>query len=385
MTGKLFDAPVSRKTILRGVKRLVVKVGSGVLARESVKLHRPTIERLSGEISSLKQRGFEVVLVSSGAILAGMDQLDLHERPRSLPLKQAVAAVGQSRLMRAYEEAFGAHGQKVAQVLLTQEDVRHRGRYLNARHTLLALLELRVIPIINENDTVAVEEIRFGENDILSALVAGLVDADLLIVLTDTDGLFTADPRRNSSARLVPFLYPGKADISFWAGESASPLGSGGMSSKVEAAKKAASSGIPTVVANGLKEAVLARLLDGEELGTLFYPEPSRMGSRKRWLAFASHPKGRIAVDKGAKAALVQRGKSLLPSGVLAAVKPFEAGDVVSLVDESGVEFARGLVNYTSEEVERIKGLKSSQIQAVLGQKPYDEVIHRDNLVILGG
>lgn len=362
---------------------MVVKVGSGVLANGGLTLHRPTIERLSGELSNLRAKGLEVVLVSSGAILAGMGKLELRERPRSIPLKQAAAAVGQSQLMQAYEEAFSASGQKAAQVLLTQEDFHHRTRYLNARNTLLTLLTLHVIPIINENDTVAVEEIRFGDNDILSALVAGLVDADLLIILTDTDGLFTSDPRKDPSARLIPVVDPRKAQVSFWAGESASPFGIGGMSSKVEAARKAAASGIPTIVANGFKEAILQRILDGEETGTLFYPETSRMGGRKRWLAFASRPKGQIVVDEGAKAALIHHGKSLLPSGVVAALKAFEAGDVVSLMGEDGIEFARGLTNYSSREVEQIKGLKSFEIEAVLDHKPYDEVVHRDNLVIL--
>lgn len=372
----------SRRAILKGVRRLIVKVGSSVLAHGGLTLHRPTLERLSGELSTLRTKGFEVVLVSSGAILAGMGKLELRERPRSIPLKQAAAAVGQSQLMQAYEEAFSASGQKVAQVLLTQEDFSHRTRYLNARNTLLTLLSLHVIPIINENDTVAVEEIRFGDNDILSALVAGLVDADLLIILTDTDGLFTSDPRKNPDAQLIPVVDPRKAPVSFWAGESASPFGIGGMSSKVEAARKAAASGIPTIVANGFKEAILQRILDGEEEGTFFSPEASRMRGRKRWLAFASRPKGQIVVDEGAKAALIHHGKSLLPSGVVATLKTFEAGDVVSLLGEDGSEFARGLTNYSSKEVEQIKGLKSSEIETILNHKPYDEVVHRDNLVI---
>ena len=373
----------SRWTILKGVKRLVVKVGSGVLARGDLTLHRPTIERLSNELSNLRAKGLEVVLVSSGAILAGMGKLELRERPRSIPLKQAAAAVGQSQLMQAYEEAFGTFGQKVAQVLLTQEDFHHRTRYLNARSTLFMLLTLHVIPIVNENDTVVVEENKFGDNDILSALVAGHVDADLLIILTDMDGLFTSDPRKDPSARLIPVIHPRHATVSFWAGEPASPVSVGGMSSKVKAARKAAASGIPTIVASGFKESILTRILVGEEIGTLFYPEASRMGGRKRWLAFASRPKGQIIVDEGAKAALVHHGKSLLPSGVVAALKSFEKGCVVSLMGEDGVEFARGPPKYSSQEVEQPKGLKSFEIEAALGHKPYDEVVHRDNLVIV--
>ncbi len=380
------DQPsLDRAGLFKGVRCLVVKVGSGVLSKGEFRLHRPTIERLSGELASLRHQGLQVVLVSSGAILAGMDHLGLTTRPKSIPLKQAAAAVGQSWLMRAYEEAFQAYDQKVAQILLTQEDFRYRHRYLNARNTLLALLKLQVLPIVNENDTVAVEEIRFGENDILSALVAQLVDADLLIILTDMDGLFTADPRKDPSAGLIPLVPPRGFEGPFWTGGETSLTGVGGMEAKVKAAQKAAASGIPVIVANGLKEAILSRILQGEEVGTLFVPAVSRMGSRKRWLAFASHPKGRIVVDEGAKMALVHRGKSLLPSGIKAVSKSFKAGDVVGLVGEDGIEFARGLANYSAEEVERIKGKKSTEIEAILGQKPYDEVVHRDNLVILKG
>lgn len=374
-----------RAVILQGLKRLVVKVGSGVLSKKGMGLHKATIEWLAGELSSMQAKGLQVVLVSSGAILAGIDKLNLKGWPRGLPLKQAAAAVGQSRLMQTYEEAFQPFGRKVAQILLTWEDFHHRHRYLNARNTLFTLLKLGVIPIINENDTVAVEEIRFGENDILSALVAQLVDADLLIILTDIDGLFTADPQKDPSARLIPVVHPRRSEAALWAAEEAGPTGMGGMGAKVEAAKKAAASGIWAIIANGLKEAILAQILQGEEVGTLFVPEASRMGSRKRWLAFASHPKGQVVVDEGAKAALVQRGKSLLPSGVRAVSGAFEAGDVISLAGEDGVEFARGLASYSVHEVEKIKGLKSSEIEKALGSKPYDEVIHRDNLVVLNG
>ncbi|MBI3988441.1 MAG: glutamate 5-kinase [candidate division NC10 bacterium] len=374
---------IDRAVLLKGIRRVVVKVGSGVLSNGGFRLHHPTLERLSGELVSLRHQGLQVVLVSSGAILAGMDHLGLTKRPKSIPLKQAAAAVGQNRLMWAYEEAFQSCGQKAAQILLTQEDFRYRHRYLNARNTLFALLKLQVIPIINENDTVAVEEIKFGDNDILSALVAQLVDADLLVILTDMDGLFTADPRKDPSARLIPLVPPKGPEIPFWTGGETSLTGVGGMGAKVKAAKKAAASGIPAIVANGLKEATLTRILAGEALGTLFVPEVSRMESRKRWLAFASHPKGRIMVDEGAKTALIQRGKSLLPSGIKAVSRSFGAGDVVGLVGEDGIEFARGLTNYSAEEVERIKGRRSTEIEAALGQKPYDEVVHRDNLVIL--
>jgi glutamate 5-kinase len=375
--------PANRGDWLGHLKRVVVKLGSGVLSRGGSGLHRPTIAGLASAIAGLQRQGIEIVLVSSGAILAGMEALGLTERPRDLPLKQAAAAVGQSHLMRAYEEAFQPHGRRVAQILLTQEDLRHRGRYLNARNTLFTLLRLDIVPIINENDTVAVQEIQFGDNDTLSALVANMAEADLLAILTDTEGVFTADPRRDASARLIPTVRPQDRVAAFCADEAGSPASIGGMSSKVLAARRATAAGIPTVVASGLTPTVLEAVVSGKELGTFFVPSRSRMRSRKRWLAFASLPRGGIVVDAGAKRAIVAGGKSLLPSGIRMTRRTFRAGDVVSLVDPEGSEFARGLVNYSRDEVEKIKGLKSHEIAAVLGHKPYDEVVHRDNLVIL--
>lgn len=372
-----------RQDILKRAKRFVVKVGSVVLASYDCRLDQATVDRLASELLELRKAGKEVILVSSGAILAGMGQLGLKEKPRSIPLKQAVAAVGQSHLMRNYEEAFAPNGQRVAQVLLTQDDLQNRIRYLNARNTLFTLLGIGVIPIINENDTVAIDEIKFGDNDNLSALVATLVDADLLVILTDTEGLYTSDPRKDPSARLVPLVKRITEEIKLWAGESARGIGTGGMSTKVSAARIAASVGIPTIVANGLEKGILHRVFSGEAVGTLFLPSHSKMKSRQRWLAFATRPHGQIVVDEGAKMALTHSGKSLLPSGILATARPFQVGDVVSLLNSEGVEFARGLVNYTSEEVEKIKGLKSTEIEGALGYKHSDEVIHRNNLVIL--
>ncbi|HEV8663868.1 MAG TPA: glutamate 5-kinase [Candidatus Methylomirabilis sp.] len=374
-----------RPALLQGVRRLVVKVGSGVLSRGSFALDTGTIQALAAELSACRAAGRQVALVSSGAIVAGVGRLDLKERPRSIPLKQAAAAIGQGALIWTYEEAFAAHGVKVAQVLLTGEDLRDRARYLNARNTLFTLFDLGVLPIINENDTVAVDEIKFGDNDRLSALVAALVDADLLVILTDTDGLFTADPRRSPKARLIPVVTGGEAKGTFWAGAPATATGVGGMASKVEAARLAAASGIPTLIANGAAPGALTRLLAGETLGTLFLPDAERLAGRKRWLALASRPKGVIVVDEGAKRALTERGKSLLPSGVKGTSKAFRVGDVVSLVGPDQAEFARGLTNYSAEEVERIKGVKTSEIERTLGYRHSDEVIHRDNLVILNG
>ncbi|MBP2670009.1 MAG: proB [candidate division NC10 bacterium] len=373
----------SRTEWLGTPRRIVVKVGSGVLSHGGVGLHRPTLQALAGCLARVQAQGVEAILVSSGAILAGMEALGLSERPRELPLKQAAAAVGQSHLMRAYEEAFQPCGGRVAQILLTQEDLRHRSRYLNARNTLFTLLGLRVLPIVNENDTVAVREIQFGDNDTLSALVAHLAQADLLVILTDTEGVFTADPHRDPSARLIPLVRPQDAIASFCAEDTGSAASIGGMTSKVRAAHRAAVAGIPTVVASGRAPGSVEAILRGEEVGTLFIPSRSRMQSRKRWLAFASLPRGGIVVDAGARGALVLGGKSLLPSGVRGTQKTFRAGDVVSLVDPAGQEFGRGLANYSRDEVERIKGLKSDDIAGVLGARPYDEVVHRDNLVIL--
>jgi glutamate 5-kinase len=317
-------------------------------------------------------------VVSSGAILAGRERLALKGRP-SVQLKQAAAAVGQSRLMRAWEAAFARPRITVAQVLLSGDDLDHRERYLNARSTLLTLLRLGVVPIVNENDTVAVEEIKFGDNDGLSALVAGLVDADMLVLLTDQDGLYTDDPRLNPGARLIPEMRLGAAAARVG---KAGPWGTGGMASKVRAARQAAEGGVLVVVANGTKTGTLSAVLGGRAVGTRFPPEGRPRAKRRQWLAFASRPKGRVLVDSGAREALTAKARSLLASGVKGLTGSFEPGDVVSLV-EGGVEFARGLVNFGSRDLERIKGLKTSEIEATLGHKPADEVVHRDNMAVL--
>lgn len=311
-------------------------------------------------------------MVSSGAILSGWRALGLKERPRDTQLKQASAAVGQSRLMRLWEGALSKAGRQAAQILLTREDLRDRQRYLNARNTLLALLRLGAVPVINENDTVAVDEIKFGDNDVLSALVAGLCGASMLVLLTDQEGVYTADPRRDPAAKLLRVV-----DEPLSLGQ-AGPAGSGGMESKVRAARMAAQAGVTAVVASGLKPGVLARVLAGEPEGTLFAPHSRPLEGRRQWLAFASKPKGRVLVDEGARKALCS-GRSLLASGVRAVERRFDEGDVVSLV-AGGKEFARGLSNYGSADLDKVKGLKTSQIEATLGHKPSDEVVHRDNM-----
>jgi glutamate 5-kinase len=356
-------------------------VGSRVLTAKGRVLSQAVFDRLAREISAAKKRGYEVVIVSSGAIAAGMARLGLLEKPKTMPQKQASAAIGQSALMWNYERAFSFFGEKVAQVLLTRDDLSNRNRYLNARNTLLTLLSLGVIPIINENDTVVVEEIKFGDNDNLSALVTNLVNADLLIILSDINGLYDRDPRLHKNAKLIPLVHQVTDDLEKKASGTLSPISIGGMVTKLQAARKAALFGIPTVLANGMEEGILKRILQGEDLGTLFTSEGNKLTSRKHWIAFTLEPLGKIIVDEGAKKAILQKGKSLLPSGVLAAEGKFGLGDPVVLTDIHGQEFAKGLTNYGSTEISKIKGLKTTEVEGKLGYKYSDEIIHRDDLV----
>ncbi|NWF93381.1 MAG: glutamate 5-kinase [Syntrophaceae bacterium] len=372
-----------RKKTLEKARRIVVKVGSSVLASVERGLHHEVFSNFAKEISDLKRQGYEIVLVSSGAIAAGMEKLGYKTRPQSITQKQAAAAVGQNRLMNIYDECFSRYQQVVAQVLLTHDDLSHRRRFLNARNTLLTLLELGIIPIINENDTVVVDEIKFGDNDNLSALITNLVEADLLIILTNIDGLCEADPRYHPEARCIPLIEDIDADMEGIVGTSTSATSVGGMVSKIQAARKASRFGIPTVIASGTRKEVLHQILKGKEIGTLILPKAETLSSRKHWIAFNLKPKGDVVVDEGAKKAIVQRGKSLLPSGVVRVRGDFDRGDSVSCLGPRGKEFARGLVNYSASELERIKGLKTDEIESALGYKYSDEVIHRDDLVVL--
>jgi len=368
---------------LRRVRRLVVKVGSSLITAPGVGADPDRIDAVASEIARIRA-GREVVLVTSGAITTGVARLTLARRPRSIPEKQAAAAIGQSALMWHYEAAFKRHGILVGQVLLTAQDIGDRARYLNARNTLLALLRFDVLPIVNENDTVAVEEIKVGDNDNLSALVASLIDADLLVLLTDVDGLYTADPARHAGAQRLDTVLAVTEEIERLAWAHESEVGVGGMATKLQAAQKAAAAGIPMVIGSGREAGVLARVLAGEVAGTYFAPRADRLTARKRWIAFAVSPQGRLAVDAGALSALTQQGRSLLPSGLTGVEGEFAAGDVVAVIDESGRrEFARGLVNFDADEVRRIQGAKTREIEGRLGYKAVDEVIHRDNLVIL--
>jgi len=372
---------LNRKAIIQKVRRVVLKVGSRVLTGKGRTLSQPVFDRLAREISAARKRGYEVVLVSSGAIAAGMGRLGLLEKPKTMPEKQASAAIGQSALMWSYEKAFSFYGEKVAQILLTRDDLSNRNRYLNARNTLLTLLDFGVIPIINENDTVVVQEIKFGDNDNLSALVTNLVNADLLVILSDIDGLYDKDPRVHKGARLIPFVGQVTEEMEQKATGTLSPFSIGGMVTKLQAARKAALFGVPTVLASGMMEELLEKILRGEDVGTLFTSQVNKLTSRKHWIAFTLEPQGRIVVDEGAKKAILQKGKSLLPSGVLSAEGKFSLGDPVVLSDLNGREFAKGLTNYESSEINKIKGLKTSEVESRLGYKYSDEIVHRDDLV----
>ncbi len=372
-----------RNQVLRGVKRLVVKIGSSLIASRDHGLNHLLLETLAQEMADLKRQGFEIVIVSSGAILSGLEKLGIKLRPKSLPVKQAAAAVGQSRLIWAYEKAFEAHGLKVAQILLTRDDLSDRKRFLNSRNTLTTLLALDVIPVINENDTVAVEEIRFGDNDNLAGLVTHLIDAQLLVILSDVEGLFTDDPRRHPDAVLIPVVTKITAATERLAKDTATSEGTGGMRSKILAARTVAGYGVPTIVAGGRRAGVLSEILKGNSVGTLFLPEGGKRNSRKQWIAFTSRTQGRLWLDAGAVEALAMKGKSLLPSGIVRVEGRFEAGAAVSCMDPNGRETAKGLVNYSSDDLAKIKGVKTAEIAGILGTKDYDEAIHRDNLVIL--
>jgi glutamate 5-kinase len=372
-----------RKESLKKVRRIVVKVGSSILASTEKGLHHEVFSRLVREISTLKRQGKEIILVSSGAIAAGMEKLGDASRPQSITQKQAIAAVGQSRLMSIYESHFSRHQQIVAQILLTHEDLSHRRRFMNARNTLLTLLNLGILPIINENDTVAVDEIKVGDNDNLSALITNLIEADLLIILTDIDGICDADPRCSPQAKCIPLIEDLDMGMEGIIGGTNGRWSVGGMVTKIEAAKKTSRFGIPTIIACGTKEGILHQILSGKEVGTLILPKGKVLSSRKGWIAFHLKPKGEVVVDEGAKKALCQKGKSLLASGIIKVNKAFDRGDAVSCIGPRGKEFARGLVNYSSSELEKIKGLPSNQIEKILGFKYSDEIIHRNNLVVL--
>jgi glutamate 5-kinase len=377
------DTLISRHDLLGEVKRVVIKIGSSVLTAGSDALHKGIFKNLAKNIALLKKDGYEIIIVSSGAVAAGRKSLACIEHPVSIPQKQAAAAVGQVRLMRLYEDCFNEHHCSTAQVLLTHDALSDRQKFLNARNTLFTLLQCGIIPIINENDSVVVDEIKFGDNDILSALATNLVDADLLLILTDRDGLCAQDPQRCQNAELIKVVEKITKEIETLAQGSSSKVGTGGMISKLDAAKKVAIYGIPTIVVNGNSRGIINRVFKGEDVGTLFLPRKTKLSSRKHWIAFNLKPKGTLVVDDGAKRAIVQKGKSLLSTGLIDVQGFFKFGDPVTCVDTDGFEFARGLVNYRAEEVLKLRGVHSRDIKKILGYKYYDEIIHRDDLVVL--
>jgi glutamate 5-kinase len=372
-----------RQEIIALAHTVVVKVGTNVLAGPDGTLDPERLQLLADQVQRLRAGGRKVALVSSGAIGAGIGHLGLGRRPADLPHLQACAAVGQTFLMRAYQECLARHGTQVAQILLTAGDFDSRGRYLNARNTILTLFEWGVLPIINENDTVSVAEIRFGDNDHLAAMVTNLLQAPLLILLTVVDGLYSADPSADPGARLLTTVPEIDAAVLDMAGGSRSSLGTGGMRSKVRAARMVTAAGESVLIANGARPGILDAIGRGEPVGTLFLPHGQSVPAWKRWVGFTARPKGRLVLDAGAREAVRGKGRSLLPIGVVQVQGSFHKGDVVSLCGPDGAEFARGLTNYPAADVARILGLRSEQMAQVLGGVPYEELVHRDNLVVI--
>ncbi|MFM1880443.1 MAG: hypothetical protein RLZZ344_677 [Pseudomonadota bacterium] len=371
-----------RRQEISQARRWVVKLGSSLVTNQGKGINPAAIARFAAQIATLRRQGREVILVSSGAIAEGMKRLGWQERPSEVHSLQAAAAVGQMGLAQAYEAGFLAHGLQTAQVLLTHEDVSDRRRYLNARATLNTLLALGVVPVVNENDTVVTDEIKLGDNDTLGALVTNLMEAELLVILTDQAGLFTADPRRDTQARLLGRARANDPGLVSMAGGAGTKIGTGGMATKVRAAQRASRSGAHTVIASGLEDEVLTRLTYEESLGSLLVADVPMLAARKQWMADQLQLRGALMLDAGATGVLVSRGRSLLPIGVVGVQGSFDRGDVVSCLDPSGAEIARGLVNYSASETRRIMGKPSNQIEDVLGFVEEPELIHRDNLVL---
>lgn len=370
------------KSVIAQSRRLVIKVGSSLVTNEGRGLDRQAIDNWGRQIAQLRVLGKQVVVVSSGAVAEGMQRLGWSKRPSEMNELQAAAAVGQMGLAQMYETCFKVHGVQTAQILLTHEDLADRTRYLNARSTLVTLLDLSVVPVINENDTVVTDEIKFGDNDTLGALVANLIDADALIILTDQQGLYTADPRSDTNAKFLSQVVAGDPELERMASGVGSAIAKGGMITKVLAAKRAASGGAHTVVADGRESDLLVRLANGEMVGTQFTAQTPRMAARKQWLADHLQLRGKVRLDAGATKALTRDGKSLLPIGVVEVVGEFERGDVIGCLDIDGAEIARGLSNYSSSEARRIMRKPSTEIESILGYTQSPELVHRDNLVL---
>lgn len=377
-----YDALMEHARYMETARRIVVKIGTHVLTGEEGRLTTAVFDSIVDQVIRLSEAGKEIILVSSGAIAAGRTLLEPTHPNTSIPEKQALAAIGQTQLMGMYQQALDRHGKRAAQVLLTRDDLSHRRRYLNARNTLFKLLQFSVIPIVNENDTVMVEEIKFGDNDNLSARVTILADADILILLTDAPGLCAWEGAEGPGTEPIPFVKEVTPELRRMAKGPSDPLGTGGMATKIEAARIATEAGHPAVIADGRRPNVLTGILDGEPIGTFFAPLKDRLTHKKHWIAYTLRKKGELVLDDGAVQAIVHRGKSLLSSGVVEVRGRFDNGEMVACLDENGTEWARGITNYSSEEIQRIAGRQSAEIESVLGYRLRDEIIHRDEMVV---
>ncbi len=371
------------RELVSSAKRIVIKVGTRVVTEKENKISKDTIGALVGQVSEATREKDEIIIVSSGAIALGLSRMGLERRPQEIDLLQAAAALGQSRLMHAYEEEFSKGRYEIAQILLTYEDIQNRRRYLNIRNTIFALWSKGAIPIVNENDTVSFSEIRFGDNDILAAYLSSMIDADLLLILTDTDGVFEENPKHSKNARLIEEIHAITDELRRKAFGRGSRFSSGGMESKLRAAEIATKSGVGVVIANG-KKIELQRILRGENIGTYFVPSERRIRGRKKWIAFNPKIEGSVIIDSGGEQAIVSGNRSLLPVGVKEVIGNFGIGSNISIQNEDAKELARGLSNFSSDEIELIKGLNTKKIPQVLGTDSYfDEIVHRDNMVIL--
>jgi glutamate 5-kinase len=362
---------------------VVIKIGTNLLADKEHGINTDRIGAIAKSVSYVKSLGKNVVIVSSGAIGAGVAAMGMEERPKTIPEKQAVAAIGQPLLMEAYENAFRKQRIPIAQMLLTKDDFVNRGRYLNAKNTFTALFDKAVVPIINENDTVAIEEIKFGDNDNLAAMVATLIEADILIILSDIDGLYSDNPEQNPRAELIPIVEKITPQVEKYARKSKNDLSSGGMVTKIQAAKRCVKAGIAMIIANGKNPQILDEMFAGEFHGTVFLPFEKKLPMRKQWIGFVSHTAGVIVVDDGAKNALLKKNKSLLPSGIREVLGEFYAQDIISILDSSGNEIGKGITSYSSTDLNKIRGKKSAEIETVLKRKAPAEVVHRDNLATM--
>lgn len=381
-TGRISAGNTAAKGVETSIRRVVVKIGTSVLVDKNKKISPPKIKEIARQIKQARERNMEIIIVSSGAVACGMETLGFEKKPKEIAAKQALASVGQVLLMRMYREHFEQLDIKVGQVLLTHEDIKSKTKCINLMNTLNALLKMGIVPIINENDALSYKEIKFGDNDNLSALIAQMADADLLLLLSDVEGLFERDPNEDPNAKMIPVVRKIDKEIEQVATGTGSEKSVGGMVSKLEAAKKAGCYGIPTRVVLGTKKDIILKVLDGKPEGTLFLPE-RKLARRKWWTAFAFKPKGTVWVDEGAERAVVHNGKSLLPSGVVKADGHFTSGECIEMKNLSGKVIAKGIINYSSSDVERIKGLKSIDIEKRLGYKYTEEIIHRDNMVVI--